>query len=65
VHKEEFSIACHLCAEYTLDEGPSTFVRDKPIFSSEKTLYTDYYRKSSVGKISLVVSFKGLGAKTN
>jgi hypothetical protein len=36
--------------KYTLDEKPSIFIRDKPIFSSEKMLHKDYYRKSSVGK---------------
>jgi hypothetical protein len=28
------------------------FIRDKPIFSSERMSYKDYYRKSSVEKIS-------------
>jgi hypothetical protein len=31
-----------------------------PIFSSERMLYKDYYRKSSVQKTSLVVGLKGL-----
>jgi hypothetical protein len=31
---------------------PSTFIRDKPIFSSERMLHEDYYRKGSVQKIS-------------
>jgi hypothetical protein len=53
------------CAKYTLDEKPNIFIRDKPIFSSERMLYKDYNRKSSVGKKSLVVGFKGPGAKTN
>jgi hypothetical protein len=34
----------------TLDEKPSTYIRDIPIFSSERMLHKDYYRKSSVGK---------------
>jgi hypothetical protein len=34
----------------TLDEIPSIFVRDKPIFSSERMLHKDYYRRSSVEK---------------
>jgi hypothetical protein len=48
-----------------LDEKPSIFIRDKPIFSSEKKLRKDYNRKGSVGKRSLVVALKGPGAKTN
>jgi hypothetical protein len=52
-------------AKYTLDERPSIFIRDKPIFSSERILHKDYYRKGSVGtKKNLVVSLKGLDAKT-
>jgi hypothetical protein len=39
-------------------------MRDKPIFSSERMLYKDYYRKSSVEK-TLNVGLKGLDAKTN
>jgi hypothetical protein len=46
VQKEEFAITC------TLDERPSIFIRDKPVFSSERMLHKDYYRKSSVEKIS-------------
>jgi hypothetical protein len=34
----------------TLDEIPSIFVRDKPIFSSERMLHKDYYRRSSAEK---------------
>jgi hypothetical protein len=50
----------------TLDERPSIFVRDKPIFSSERMLHKDYDRKSTVEKnIYLVVSLKVLDAKTN
>jgi hypothetical protein len=48
-----------------LDEKASKFIRDKPIFSSERMLHKDYYRKSCVGKKSLVVSLKGPGSKTN
>jgi hypothetical protein len=44
---------------------PSMFIRDKPIFSSERILYKEYYRKCSVEKRILAVSLKGLGAKTN
>jgi hypothetical protein len=49
----------------TLDERPSIFIRDKLIFSSERMLHKDYYRRSSVEKRSLVVILKGLDAKTN
>jgi hypothetical protein len=49
----------------TLDEIPRIFVRNKPIFSSERMLHKDYYRRSSVEKNNLVVGFKGLDAKTN
>jgi hypothetical protein len=50
-----------------LAEMPSTFMGDKPIFSSERILHQDYYQKGSVGgeKRSLVMSLKGLDAKTN
>jgi hypothetical protein len=44
---------------------PSIFIRDKPIFSSERMLHKDYYSRSSVGKKSLVVGLKELNAKTN
>jgi hypothetical protein len=33
-----------------LDERPSIFVRDEPIFSSERLLHKDYYRRSSAEK---------------
>jgi hypothetical protein len=49
----------------TLDEIPSIFMRDEPIFSSERMLHKDYYRRSSVEKKNLVVGLKGLDAKTN
>jgi hypothetical protein len=47
------------------DEKPSISIRDKPIFSSDRMLHKDYYRKSSVEKKSLVVGLKGPGAKAN
>jgi hypothetical protein len=50
MEKEEFPITFYLCEMYTY-ERPSIFIRDKPIFSSERTLHKDYYRKSSVEKI--------------
>jgi hypothetical protein len=46
----------------TLDERPGIFIRDKPIFSSERMLHKVYYRRSSVKK-SLVVGFKELETK--
>jgi hypothetical protein len=49
----------------TLDEKPSIFIRDKPIFSSERMLHKDYYCKGSVGKKPLFMGLKGLNAKTN
>jgi hypothetical protein len=49
----------------TLDGRPSIFIRDKPIFSSERMLHNGYDRKGSVETKSLVVSFKGLYAKMN
>jgi hypothetical protein len=43
----------------TLGERPSIFIRDKPIFSSERGLHKDYGHKGSVEKrTSLVMSFK-------
>jgi hypothetical protein len=39
-----------VCAKCTFDGRPSIFIRDKPIFSSERMLHKDYYRKSSVEK---------------
>jgi hypothetical protein len=39
-----------LGAKCSLDERPGIFMRDKPIFSSERMLDKDYYHKSSVGK---------------
>jgi hypothetical protein len=44
---------------------PSVFIRDKPVFSSERMLHKDCDCKGSVKKISLVVNLKGLGTKTN
>jgi hypothetical protein len=34
----------------TCDEKPSIFIRDNPIFWSERMLHKDYYRKGSAGK---------------
>jgi hypothetical protein len=43
----------------------SIFMKDNLIFSSERMLHKDYYRKGSLEKKSLVVGLKELGAKTN
>jgi hypothetical protein len=48
--KEEFSITCYMCEMYEMCERPSIFTRDKPIFSSERMLHKDNYRKGSVEK---------------
>jgi hypothetical protein len=37
----------------TLDERPSLFIRDKPIFSSGRLLHKDYDPKGSVEKKNL------------
>jgi hypothetical protein len=47
VQKKEFSVTCYMREMYT-DERPSIFIRDNPIFSSERMLHKDYYHKSSV-----------------
>jgi hypothetical protein len=53
-----------ICAIRTLDERPSILIRDNPIFSSERMLHKDYYRKSSVEKKKyLVVSLKEFDVK--
>jgi hypothetical protein len=44
---------------------PSILMRDKPIFSSERMLHKDYYRRSLAEKKILIVGLKGLDAKTN
>jgi hypothetical protein len=51
----------------TFDERPGIFIKDNPIFSSERMLRKYYDRNGSDGKKkkSLVMSLKGLGAKTN
>jgi hypothetical protein len=49
----------------TLDERPSIFIRDKPIFSSERMLRKNYDRRVQLQKKSLVVSLKRIGANMN
>jgi hypothetical protein len=66
VHKEEFSITCYMCEIRTLDEMRSIFRRDKPIFSSEKGCYIrTMAARFQLIKETLVMSVKGLDAKTN
>jgi hypothetical protein len=48
MQKEEFSRTWYICAKCTLDERPSTFIADKPIFLSERLLLKDYYCKGSI-----------------
>jgi hypothetical protein len=43
--------------------SPSIFIRDKPVFSSERMLRKDCYRKGLVAKKSLVVGLKGPDAR--
>jgi hypothetical protein len=50
VQKEEFSVTCYTRVIHTFDERTSIFIRDKPIFSSERMLHKDYNRKGSVEK---------------
>jgi uncharacterized protein (DUF2225 family) len=58
MQKEEFLITCYMCN--------MIFIRENLTFSSERMLHKDYGRKGSVEKKkSVVVSFKGLGAKKN
>jgi hypothetical protein len=46
-----------------LEECASIFIRENPIFSSERMLHKDYYRKNSVEKY-LHAGLKGLDLKT-
>jgi hypothetical protein len=46
-------------------ERPSIFIRDKLIFSSERMLHKDYYRKSSVAEKIAGPEAQGVDAKTN
>jgi hypothetical protein len=39
-----------MCGIHTFDERPHTFIRGKPIFSSEWMLHKDYDFKCSVKK---------------
>jgi hypothetical protein len=47
------SVLCvvhRIWAKCALDERPSIFIRDKPIFLSERMLHEDYYLKGLVEK---------------
>jgi hypothetical protein len=39
-----------ICAIHKLDERSSIFIRDKPVFTSERMLHKDYDSKGSVEK---------------
>jgi hypothetical protein len=54
-----------MCAKCTLDVRPSIFIRDNPIFSSERMLHKDYYRRGSIEQKYVVVYLKRTDAKTN
>jgi hypothetical protein len=54
-----------LYVRYVHLKKQSLFITDKSILSSERMLYKDSDRKGSVVKKALVVSLKGLDAKTN
>jgi hypothetical protein len=49
--------------KYTLDERPSIFIRDKPIFSSERILQRTVTARVQLKK-NVVMNLKGLDAKT-
>jgi hypothetical protein len=52
-----------MCAILALDKRASIFIRDEPIFLSERMSHKDYDREGSAEKISLVTSLMELGAK--
>jgi hypothetical protein len=54
-------------ATYILDVRPSIFIGDRPLLPSERMLHKYYGRKGPVAHQikTLVVSLKGLDAKTN
>jgi hypothetical protein len=66
VQKEEFSIPYYSCmCHIYFDKRPSMFIRDKPILWSERCYIWTITARVQLEKKSLVVSLKGLGAKTN
>jgi hypothetical protein len=44
---------------------PAAIMNNRHVFSSERMLYKENYRRCSFEKKVLAVSLKGLGAKTN
>jgi hypothetical protein len=48
-----------LSAICTLDDIPGIYIRDKPIFSSERMLHKDYDRNRSVEKNISGLEFQG------
>jgi hypothetical protein len=54
-----------LHVRYVYMTRPSIFIRDKPIFSSERMLHKDYDRQVFSWKKILAVILKGTSAKTN
>jgi hypothetical protein len=49
VHKEEFSTSCYMCDTDTW-QRLSIFIRDSPIFSSERMLHEDYDSKVVISR---------------
>jgi hypothetical protein len=49
---------------FSVRSVPGLYNEDARVFSSERMLHKDYYRRSSAEKY-LVVGLKGLDAKTN
>jgi hypothetical protein len=48
----QLTVVLHaVCVIHTLDKRPTTIIKDKLIFSSERMLHKDYESKSSVEKI--------------
>jgi hypothetical protein len=65
VRKEELSITCYMCDMYTWRKAKHIHKRQTHPLWREMMLRKDYDYKGSVEKKSLVVSLKGLDAKTN
>jgi hypothetical protein len=64
VQKEEFSTTRYMCDTYTWRKAKHIYIRDKPIFSSERMLHKDCDRNNSVGKrMCVVVILKTIDSK--
>jgi hypothetical protein len=61
VQKKEFSVTSYMCEMYTWWKAKHIH-KNKLIFSPERMLHKEYYRKGSVKK-SLIVDLKGLDAR--